>query len=422
MKNIARLLAMILVCVFSVINTQAAPRIVGTAVDNTPPPGVCLGTLSLTLKRGQTVGTTSDAGGIYTYIAPSEFVDETTTSGMLYVGKLVVQVPSTNNRFELYRYDADRIASGPITTTVIDSANNNQDNTGTLGIGGTLGSHYNPFTSNMVHVGSNTNNAPAGCNVATCYHVRTYVNGTGPGLDVLDSIGGSGYTGRIDTQVDTTYTYLPMMFGVTEGVSRLNTNTYVREQTAGLGTTPTAYSGWAQDSTFLYLTASTNLVQRFLKSNLGSRTLFTTTFAALIALSGVIYDSTFDRLLILVVNGGATNNEIRAVRASNPASAPVASYTGFASQLEPYSIYIDNINNKVYVVGKNTSNNRMFVSRHNRETLAIEQTYTSTATAPNTVANSFTASLDVTHQFIYVPFFSGTGTAADYFEQIDLCS
>lgn len=412
-----RLLVLLIVLFFIIgtgsVSTKAQVlKIIGAAGENTPqslPSGVCGGSFTISLNASYTIGTPGEGAGNYIFIAPTE----NSNMGVLYVGKIRLQAPVTNNQFILYSFNPLTIAAGPTNSLTINTASSAPDLTGS--IGQYHGSYYDNDLKKLVNNGTNSANVPNGCNTGNCLHIRTYSNLVFGNEAYL--YGGFNYTARYGTLHSGGSMFVPMLMGGVERIARITTDTFVYSDTGATGTGVVGSSGYTQDDTYIYGTYSTNSVRRYLKTNLSSRTDYTTTFTAGASLNYLAYDSVDQRLIIPVQNA-AGNNHLQAVLASNPAAAPVASYTGFASTSLPYRAYVDTANNKIYVVLNQTSTNKLQVARFTRSTLALEQLYTGTVVGS---IDEFHSAFDMYHQKLYVGYQGGAG-AADYIEQLNLCS
>jgi hypothetical protein len=414
------LLSILIVCIICIPTSSQAIKIVGSAVIETDgnmnglPSGVCTGTQTITLQSGRTVGTGSEGGGIYLGIGPTE----NSNLGVLYVGVLRVLAPTTNNQFIVYSYDALNVGSGPTTSLTINTADDTPDIT-QVGINSYLASFYNKNTRKLVNVGRNDQNAAALCNVSPCVHFRTY-----SGLSLSEDtygFGGTGFNNVNARTYDDTYTFIAGTLGVTESIIRVESSSMIVSGSAATGSVSPAF-GFANDTTYVYSTDQTNTVKRFVKTALGTRTDYTTTFMAEVALRYLDYDS-ICMCLIIPVENATVNNTIQGVLASNPAAAPVVSNTtSFASTQRVKRVFVDTINNKVYVIIVRSTDGRLQVARLTRSTLALEQLYTSAYVGGAVVEANF-ADIDINHQKLYVPFNGVSGSSIpSYFEQLSLCS
>jgi hypothetical protein len=418
MKLYKLLLSIVVVCIICIPASSQAVRIIGTAIEtdgsmNGLPSGVCTGTQTITLQRGQTLGVGSESGGIYLGIGPTE----NSNIGILYVGALRVLAPTTNNQFILYSYDALNVGSGPTSSLTINSADDNPDIT-QVGINSFLASFYNKNTKKVVNVGRNDANAASLCTISPCVHFRTY-----SGLSLVEDtfgFGGTGFNNVNARTYDDTYTFIAGTLGVTESIIRVESSSMSSFTSASTGSASPSF-GFTNDSTYVYGTDQINTIKRFVKTSL-ARTDYTTTFTAEVALRYLDYDSVCNCLIIPVENS-TVNNTIQGVLASNPAAAPVVSNTtSFASTQRVKRVFVDIVNNKVYVIIVRSTDGRLQVARLTRSTLALEQLYTSSYVGGAVVEANF-ADVDINHQKLYVPFNGVSGSSIpNYFEQLSLCS
>lgn len=371
----------------------ASPGVVtvtsGSAVDATVPSGVCSAFNMLNVSTYNSAFSTA-----FVQLA----VDPV---GMLNRGTIYYPLGSANRDLLVFN-GANLINFGPVGTVAVDAAGSPDAQNSQSG------SFFDPYINRFVNAGRQV---AAPCNVTSCLHFRLYNGGnfdTGATLSSVPVSGGTSF-GVANTAAG----YIVYNDASGFELSRVP-HTYNGVQQTVLINATNNISGLAATDSFLYGVFQTNVVKRWLPTNLTSITNFTTTFTGT-SLTGPAIDEAASAMYIGQVSAGLSPNAVHKVSLTNPALAPLATIA-LGNTDFPVNIAIDVPNNKIYVglaVGGTTAQ----IKRYNRTTLALEQTYNGPTTANG--INSYQYNFRTQQAYISM---LGGGGDINAINQVSLCT
>lgn len=293
--------------------------------------------------------------------------------------------------------------------STLSISNNNQINTVNNPDAANVleGSYYNTLTGRFVSVGRMI---VAPCAAPNCMHFRTYVDNTlesDSTTTIIDMTAGAD-----SPTFDGDGTYL--QYSVTTGSRIVNVSPAFiagASDTLAVGDT---VRGLTVDSTFLYgaTFAAGGIIKRWDKSNIAAGETNFTPGITTPLIQFPVYDSFNGSLYVAGRSTGVSQNIMYKIRTSD---MTIVGSTVFANNQLLDKILIDPVNDKLYVVFETGGNGN--ITRVNRSTLVIEQTFNGTGTANGLTDGQ--SRIDVITQTAYLPF-NGNGGGAQL-QKVSLC-
>jgi hypothetical protein len=395
-----KILSSIILALFFITNISYATfpsSIVGSNVDNTPSPlptGFCAGTLTMT------------NGGVFTGAIPSTTMHlgaapaENPNYGGVYVNVRSIDQFSETQYFV-------RQSDMTLISTVVINAASSPDQPGFSGNGAAF---YNLDSTRWVEIGRRL--------VDQGYHIRQYFNNgltldaptsiiLTAGLSVYPAYSSSTFWAIVTKTLDTTPAGLTLL--QSSGGS-ITDQVFI----PGGG----SFAGLAVDDTFVYATqVSGSQIYKWLRSNIAAGLAGTAApaWGAGTTIQIPTADPALGVLYVPMRGNGITDNVVFRVRTSDltitgSIALGVANFLG--------RVYVDSVNDRLYVTTSAGGGNAARVFRLNRTTLAIQQTFTGTTTSTEGPSEA-QGSIDVPHQKLFVPLPDTTLAKA---QKVNLCS